>query len=135
MKKILFLPAALVLCTLIFSSCEKNRPEDGVTSYTLINKINYAFLGYSIDVTIYEYDKEDNRIDSNIVKQPKYKEEYTFYPAENTDHLKMKLTSSENTVRWANKYFYLEAGKNIVLSAGLDLLTDEDSYCFNEPIL
>jgi len=120
---------------MVFASCKKTKPEEGVTSYTLINKINYAFLGYSIDVTIYEYDQEDHRIDSNIIKKPECNKEYTFYPSDSVDHLKMKLTSSENTVRWANRYFYLEPGKNIVLSAGTKLLTDENSYCFNEPIL
>lgn len=120
---------------LLFSCNDKPNPVEGVTSYTLVSKINFAALGYGIDVTIYEYDAADNKLDSNLISQPKYKEPYTFYPSNEVDHLKMKLTSTEQTVRWANKIFFLTRGQNTELVAGLSLITDANAYCFNEPTL
>ena len=124
----------LLLAVLLVAGCHKPVVTEGVTSYTLVNKINFAALGYSIDATIYEYDLEDHLLDSNFIPEPVYRQEYTFYPADSVDHLKLKLTSSENTVRWAGSIFYLTKGQNTLLSAGISLITDPNAYSFNEPM-
>lgn len=123
----------LIAVSALSIACHKENPIEGKTSYTLTSKINFALLGYSIDATIYEYDAQDNLCDSNVVSKPEYKKVYTFYPSDTIDHVKLKLTSSENTIRWANKIFYLVPNQELPIVAGIALLTDEDAYCFNEP--
>lgn len=129
MKKILFL---ILTATLLFTSCKKEE-EDNVTAYTLICKVPYSLAGYSIDVMMYEYNTAGERIDSNFVAKPTYKKEYKFYPNAEAKYVKMKLISSENTVRWANKYFYLIPDKNIDIEATVKILNDEDCYSLTEP--
>ena len=129
MRRFLFL---FISATLLFSSCKKDKDE-GVTTYTLICNVPYTWAGYSIDVMIYEYNSTGERIDSNFVVKPQYKKEYKFYPNAEAKYLKMKLISSESTIRWANKYFYLVPQKNIDIEAGLKILTDENCYSLTEP--
>ena len=124
----------LLLTLLLAVGCKSPVVDEGVTSYTLINKINFAALGYGIDATIYEYDAADHRLDSNIILQPEFRKEYTFYPADTVDHLKLKLTSTEHTVRWAGTIFYLIPGQNIQLIAGISLISDPNAYTFNAPM-
>lgn len=126
-------PFLAIACLFLCSCREKAHPIEGKTSYTLISKVNFGFLGYSLDCTIYEYNADDIVMDSNIVAEPEYMHEYLFYPNDSIDHLKLKLISSEGTIRWANQIFYLEKGKNIELVAGMSLITNENAYCFNEP--
>lgn len=128
MKRLLFL---IFTASLLFSGCKKDKDE--VTAYTLICKVPYSVAGYSIDVMMYEYNSTGERIDSNFVVKPQYKKEYKFYPNAEAKYLKMKLISSENTIRWANKYFYLVPQKNIDIEAGLKILTDENCYSLTEP--
>lgn len=128
MKRLLFL---IFTASLLFSGCQKDKDE--VTAYTLICKVPYSVAGYSIDVMMYEYNSTGERIDSNFVVKPQYKKEYKFYPNAEAKYLKMKLISSENTIRWANKYFYLVPQKNIDIEAGLKILTDENCYSLTEP--
>lgn len=120
----------LIVIILVFSGCKKT--EEGVTSYTLINSlISLTGSDYNIDATVYEYDKNDIRVDSNIVPSPTRGKEYKFYPNANADHLKLKMVSDENTVRWGDTIFYLQKGKNVEIKVSLSMISN---YCMNEPL-
>lgn len=122
MKKLLLI--SMIAMATMFGSCNKNREE---TSYTVINS---ATDFYSNTAFIYEYNSEDVRIDSNIVRNPVYLMEYTFKPHEGATHIKIRVDSDENTFRWGSKIYFLEEGKNIRISIGLTT-----GYAFEEPML
>ena len=122
---------AFSIMTLV--SCTKPHEPTGHTSYSIESRINFAFVGYDIDAIVYEYNEAGQRIDSNIVESPEYGKQYLFDPNEATTHLKLKLVSSENTVRWANKIFEIIPFDNVEIVASLAMVTDPNSYCFNEP--
>lgn len=133
MNKIVKTATITLLALFCLTGCKKDREESGATTYTLINKINFALVGYDIDTYLYEYDASDALTDSNVVESPSVGQAYPFTASVNTHHVKLKLVSSENTVRWASKIFVLEPHRNTDIVAGLSLLTDNESYCFNEP--
>lgn len=130
MKRTILIIALFVIA---FASCTKPHEPTGTTTYSIESRINFSFVGYDVDAIVYEYDAAGQRIDSNIVESPVYGKQYIFAPNEATTNLKLKLVSSENTVRWANKIFAIIPFDNIAIVASLSMVTDPNCYCFNEP--
>ena len=123
MKKITTLLAILALC---LASCERPQSE---TTYTLKNKLTD---NYEITATVFEYDLDDNRVDSNSVVNPAVNQPYTFVANPLAHHLKVRLTSAENTVRWGKNIFYLVEGEDTPLTVGLSMMAN---YSLTEPTL
>lgn len=123
MKKIFLL---LLGAILLVASCE--RPE-GKTTYTLRNKLTDA---WEITATVFEYDANDVRVDSNTVVCPVVGEPYTFEANAKSHHLKVRLTSAEETVRWGSVIFYLVEGEDTPINVGLSMMTN---YSLTEPTL
>lgn len=124
MKKLLLFVVAAALCAV---ACTK--PNEGKTTYTIKNKLTDA---YKITATVYEYDKADQRIDSNTVVCPEVGQDYTFEANPLAQHVKVKLTSEENTVRWGKTIVFLTPNEDTPISVGLGMLAN---YSLTEPML
>lgn len=116
-----------VLAVLLFCACEK--PNDGKTTYTLTNRLTDA---YKITATIYEYNAADQRVDSNILVVPEVGKAYTFEANDSATHVKVKLTSEENTVRWGKTIITLTPHEDTPITVGLGMLAN---YSLTEPML
>ncbi|MCQ2297074.1 MAG: hypothetical protein MJZ51_00485 [Bacteroidales bacterium] len=122
MKKILLLSVAL----LVLSGCKKTPVDDGRTSYTFVNKV-LPLEALNINCWIYEYNRADQRIDSNYIATPEYNKDYTFYPSDSCHHIKAKVFSTEKD-RWSPDVFLIKPGKNIRIEVSL-----QTEYAFKEP--
>lgn len=119
------IPLTLCLLAVGFSSCHKDK-----RTYTVMNGVAPTAAWGSITATAYEYNSNDERIDSNIIVDPVYMKDYVFTPREEATHIKIKVTSSENTVRWGARPFMLKDNDNIRITVSVT-----SSYAFNEPPL
>lgn len=117
----------LAVVALLAVSCGKDDPiEPGRTSYTLVCNIPITDE-MGLTCYCYEYDTADVRIDSNVIANPDSGREYTFYPAEGVDHVKVRVTSSE-AERWSPTVYRLKQGENLYLTVSLTT-----RYTFSEP--
>ena len=116
-----------VICMMLLSCKE---PEDGVTRYTVIGAVPSLAANLIARATVYEYSPEDVCIDSNVIVNPSGNTEYVFYPREETSHLKVKMTSKEDTFRWGDTIFMIIPGGNVIIR-----VSPLSPYCFEEPKL
>lgn len=120
----------LLLTLLMVTACKE--PDDGPTRYTLVNALTDTELWGGLNVYIYEYDANEQRVDSFYVQNPEYKKEYVNYPREETRYLKLRMLSNENTERWGDTIFTVVKDHNTEIRVNLKLM---NNYCFNEPML
>ena len=119
-----------VIATLCMVAVSCKEPDDGVTRYTVIGAVPSLAANLIARATVYEYNPEDVCIDSNVIVNPSGNTEYVFYPQEEASHLKVKLTSKEDTFRWGDTIFMIIPGGNVIIR-----VSPLSPYCFEEPKL
>ncbi len=100
-KTLKTLVLTLLAGTLLAAGC-KEEEYDGVTRYQVVGAVPSYAAELIATATVYEYDADDRRVDSNIIANPQSGTEYTYLPTEATTHLKVKLVSKEETFRWGD---------------------------------
>lgn len=121
MKRVLYL---ISLTFLLLMSCGKEEDpyvetEDGRTRYTVIGNVPEVAASMIDHVTVYEYNKLDERIDSNFISDPSAGTKYVFFPEEDANHLKVKLYSKEDTYRWGDTIVLLREGMNVTITISI----------------
>lgn len=107
---ILFAAVALTIV-----ACHRDDPDpyEGITRYTVIGKVPSVAANLIATATVYEYNPEDVRIDSNVIADPSSGKEYLFTANDSASHLKIKLVSKEDTYRWGDTVILLKPGNNV----------------------
>lgn len=131
MKRYSKLLALLLGALLLTTACDP-EVDDGPTRYTVVNALTDTEMWGGLNVYVYEYDANEQRIDSFYIQNPEYKKEYVNYPREETRYLKLRLLSNENTERWGDTIFTIVKDNNIEIRVNLKFM---NNYCFNEPML
>ena len=105
----------LVALALTIVACHRDDPDpyEGITRYTVIGKVPSVAANLIATATVYEYNPEDVRIDSNVIADPSSGKEYLFTANDNASHLKIKLVSKEDTYRWGDTIILLKPGNNV----------------------
>ena len=126
--------AILIALTVVVAACKEKEDytenADGRTSYTVIGQVPSIAADMLSSATVYEYDRTDTRIDSNIISNPSSGTSYLFYPADEATHLKVKLISKADTYRWGDTIVMLQKGKNVNITISITSPT-----AMNEPRL
>lgn len=132
MKRLFYIVLPVVL--LLLTSCKKEYDElqynDGKTRYTIIGDVPSIAASLIAKVMVYEYNVEDQRIDSNIINDPTGGKRYVFEADTLASHIKLKLISNTDTYRWGDTIVMLKPGKNVNVLISLD-----SPRAMNEPML
>ena len=121
MKKIV----SLIAMALLLVGCDGNGEEDydesldGVTRYTVLGAVPSVASNMIASATVFEYNSEDIRIDSNVISNPSSGTKYVFVPEDGATHLKVKLISKENTFRWGDTIVMLKPGYNVNITISI----------------
>lgn len=124
-----------VISVVSFVSCsdDEKDPYEGLTRYTVIGKVPSMAAHLISTATVYEYDTNDVRVDSNIIKDPSSGKRYRYKANDLTNHLKVKLVSKENTFRWGDTIILVRPTENVdvVISVSSPTNTKEPKYVHN----
>ena len=111
MKKLLLFIPVLIL----FLGCEKNEPEPKDTTYA-INSVLTEISGVTFGVTIFEYNEQNEKINSNTIPNFAKGTKKTFIANSLTKKVKIYMSATNQTTelrKWVQQVYYLIPNDNL----------------------